>query len=158
MGQTHFSGPVLVGTKTAGEPYGPNQGSIILAQTVAIQATGQANISLPLYVPQGAIILTYFIDTLTAWTAATAALSVGIETIPPGPGNQLITGLDIKTAGRITLPTFTSAQLAAMRNVTVLGVPVAAASQNKAFNLNVVSGTPTAVGYSQFTLLYVQTG
>ena len=153
MGASHFSGPVSIGTKIAGESGGPNQGLVTLQQTVAFQADGTTAVAKTVRVPKSAVLIGFYVDTLTAWTAATAGLTIGKILNPPGL--EFAPVIDVKVAGRAN-PTLTAANLAAMRNVTVLGVPVADNLQNLDIYLVVTSTTPTTVGYTQATLLYTQ--
>ena len=149
MGTTTFSGPVRAGNKTSGETNGPNIGVVTLMQETAITQNGTSAVSSTLYIPVGAKIVDIMVDTLTAFNSATSAvLSVGTA----AAGTQYASGVDVKTAGRVR-PTFTAAQLAAMSNVTVLGVAAPTAAPV------VVTVTPTgatSAGYVRVTLVYAQ--
>lgn len=153
MGQTHFSGPVLTGTKTSGETAGPNQGYVVLEQATSITQNSTTAVSSTLYVPKGAVLLNVFVDVLTAFNSASSAvLSVG----KTAGGTEYVSGVDVKTAtGRIA-PTFTAAQLAAMANISVLGVAVSAANQNETVVVTVTPTGATSAGYVRVTLVYAQ--
>lgn len=153
MGQTHFSGPILTGTKTAGETDGPNQGYVLLEQKVGLAQNSTNAVSETIYVPQGAEIVDILVDTLTAFNSGTSAtLSVG----KTAGGTEYASGVDLKTAAGRQSPTFTAAQLAAMKNISVLGVPVSAANQNKAIVVTVTPSGATSAGYVEVTIIYAQ--
>lgn len=153
MTATHFSGPVMAGTKTAGETNGPNQGYMLMQQEVALTQNSTNAVSATLYVPKGSKIVNILVDVLTAFNSGTSAtLSVGST----AGGTQYASGVDVKTAtGRIT-PTFTAAQLAAMANVSVLGVPVSAANQTEVIVATVTPSGATSAGYVRVTVTYSQ--
>lgn len=152
MGATHFSGPVSVGTKQAGETGGPNQGLVTLEQTVKLQADSTAVVSGLIRVPKGAVILGYYIDTLTAWGGSSSALTIG----KTAGGFEYCTVVTPLTAVRAA-PTLSAAQLAAMRNVTIAGVPVADNLLNQDLYVSVaVGGTPNNNGTTYVTVLYYQ--
>ena len=149
MGTTTFSGPVRSGTLKTGETNGPNLGFAVLEQETSITQNSTTAVSSTLYIPVGAKLIDILVDTLTAFNSATTAvLSVGTA----AAGTQYASGVDVKTAGRVR-PTFTAAQLAAMSNVTVLGVVAPAPAPV------VVTVTPTgatSAGYVRVTLVYAQ--
>lgn len=152
MGQTHFSGPVIAGTKIKGDAFGPNQGYAVLEQRVSLTQNSTNVVSATLYVPQNAEIIDIVVDTLTAFNSATTAvLSVG----KTAGGTEYASGVDAKTAGRVR-PTFTAAQLAAMKNESVLGVAVAAANQNKTIVVSITPTGATSAGYVEATIIYAQ--
>jgi hypothetical protein len=149
MTATHFSGPVMTGTKQSGETNGPNMGYTVLEQTVTLAQNSTTAVSSTLYVPAGSKIIDILVDVLTAFDSATSAtLTVGES----AGDTTYASGVNAKTAGR-TRPTFTAAQLAAMNNMTVLGVadPTPAPV--------VVTITPTGAttaGFVAVTVLYAQ--
>jgi hypothetical protein len=149
MGTTTFSGPVRSGTLKTGEPNGPNLGFAVLEQETSITQNSTTAVSSTLYIPAGSKIIDIIVDVLTAFNSATTAvLSVGTA----AAGTQYASGVDAKTAGRVR-PTFTAAQLAAMSNVSVLGVPAPTTAPV------VVTVTPTgatSAGYVNVTLVYAQ--
>ncbi len=153
MGQTHFSGPVIIGTLTAGQTSGPNQGYTVLRQTIGIPFNATLVSNATIYVPQGAIIEGFTNDVLTAFNSATSAtLSAGVAS----GGTEYMSGVDVKAATGLIAATYTAAQLAAMKNISVLGVAVSAANQVKTINITVTSvGQPTA-GYVYVTVSYIQ--
>jgi hypothetical protein len=149
MTATHFSGPVVAGTKQSGDTYGPNQGYAILEQAVAITQAGVGTVSSTFYVPAGCRIIGFNVDVLTAFdSATTATLSIGTA----AAGTQYVSGVNAKTAGR-TIPTFTAAQLAKMNGVTILGVadPVL-----ETVVVSVITVGATTAGYLVVTCLYAQ--
>lgn len=150
MGTTTFSGPVRSGTLQSGQTNGPNIGYAVLQQSTSITKNGTNAVSSTLYIPAGARILNILVDVLTAFDSATSAvLSVGTA----AGGTQYASGVDVKTAtGRIA-PTFTAAQLAAMDNVTVLGV---AAPTTAPVVVTVTPTGATTAGYVQVTIVYSQ--
>lgn len=149
MTATHFSGPVMTGTKQAGETNGPNMGYTVLQQTVTLAQDGTNAVSATAYLPPGSKIIDIIVDVLTAFNSATSAvLSVG-ET---AGGTEYASSVNAKTAGR-TRPTFTAAQLAAMNNMTVLGV----ADPTPAPVVTTITPTgATTAGFVEVTVLYAQ--
>jgi len=149
MGTTTFSGPVRSGTLKTGETNGPNLGFAVLEQETSITQNSTTAVSSTLYIPVGAKLIDILVDTLTAFNSATTAvLSVGIT----AGGTEYASGVDVKTAGRVR-PTFTAAQLAAMSNVTVLGV---AAPSPAPVVVTVTPTGATSAGYVRVTLVYAQ--
>jgi hypothetical protein len=149
MGTTTFSGPVRSGTLKTGETNGPNLGFAVLEQETSITQNSTTAVSSTLYIPVGAKLIDILVDTLTAFNSATTAvLSVGIT----AGGTEYASGVDVKTAGRVR-PTFTAAQLAAMSNVSVLGV---AAPTPAPVVVTVTPTGATSAGYVRVTLVYAQ--
>lgn len=149
MGTTTFSGPVRSGTLKTGETNGPNLGLAVLEQETSITQNSTTAVSSTLYIPVGSKIINILVDVLTAFNSGTSAvLSVGIT----AGGTEYASGVDVKTAGRVR-PTFTAAQLAAMSNVTVLGV---AAPTTAPVVVTVTPTGATSAGYVRVTLVYAQ--
>ena len=150
MGTTTFSGPVRSGTLKTGETNGPNLGYAVLEQETSITLISSNGVSSTLYIPSGSKIVNIVVDVLTAFNSGTSAvLSVGTA----AAGTQYASGVDVKTAtGRIT-PTFTAAQLAAMSNVSVLGV---AAPTTAPVVVTVTPTGATSAGYVRVTVIYAQ--
>ena len=149
MGTTTFSGPVRSGTLKTGETNGPNLGFAVLEQETSITQNSTTAVSSTLYVPVGAKLIDIIVDTLTAFNSASSAvLSVGTA----AAGTQYASGVDVTTAGRVR-PTFTAAQLAAMSNVSVLGV---AAPTPAPVVVTVTPTGATSAGYVRVTLVYAQ--
>lgn len=150
MGTTTFSGPVRSGTLKTGETNGPNLGYAVLEQETSITQNSTSAVSSTLYIPAGSKIVDIIVDVLTAFNSATSAvLSVGTA----AAGTQYASGVDVKTAtGRIR-PTFTAAQLAAMSNVSVLGV---AAPTTAPVVVTVTPTGATSAGYVRVTVVYAQ--
>lgn len=150
MGTTTFSGPVRSGTLKTGETNGPNLGYAVLEQETSITQNSTNAVSSTLHIPAGSKIVNIVVDVLTAFNSGTSAvLSVGTA----AAGTQYASGVDVKTAtGRIT-PTFTAAQLAAMSNVSVLGV---AAPTTAPVVVTVTPTGATSAGYVRVTVIYAQ--
>jgi hypothetical protein len=150
MAATHLSGPLLTGDKQQGETGGPNQGYVILEQTLTLTQNSTTAVSSTLYVPAGSILLDFLIDVLTAFNSGTSAvLSIGTA----AAGTQYVSGVDVKTAtGRIA-PTYTAAQLAAMSGQSVLGV---AAPVGGTIVATVTPTGATSAGYVNVTVRYAQ--
>lgn len=149
MGTTTFSGPVRSGTLKTGETNGPNLGFAVLEQETSITQNSTNAVSSTLYIPVGSKIIDIIVDVLTAFNSATSAvLTVGTA----AAGTQYAGSVDAKTAGR-TRPTFTAAQLAAMANVSVLGV---AAPTPAPVVVTVTPTGATSAGYLKVTLVYAQ--
>lgn len=149
MGTTTFSGPVRSGTLKTGETNGPNLGYAVLEQETSITQNSTNVVSSTLYIPAGSKIVDIIVDTLTAFnSASTAVLSVGIT----AGGTEYASSVNVKTAGRVR-PTFTAAQLAAMSNVSVLGV---AAPTTAPVVVTVTPTGATSAGYVGVTLVYAQ--
>lgn len=153
MGQTHFSGPVIAGTKTTGQTDGPNQGYAVLQQTVAITQNSTNAVSSTFYVPQGAKIIDFEIDVLTAFDSATSAvLSIG----KTAGGTEYAASVDVKTAAGRIAATYTAAQLAQFANVGLTGTAVSAANENKTIVVTVTPTGATTAGYVRVTCIYAQ--
>lgn len=153
MGQTHFSGPVIAGTLTAGQTGGPNQGPVLLRQTVSLTQNSTTVVDATLYVPQGAEIVDILVDVLTVFNSAVSStISVG----KTSGGTEYASGVDAKTSAVRIRPTFTAAQLAAMKNISVLGVAVSAANQNKTIVVTQTPSGATSTGYAVVTIIYAQ--
>lgn len=149
MGTTTFSGPVRSGTLKTGETNGPNLGYAVLEQETSITQNSTNAVSSTLYIPVGSKIVDIIVDVLTAFNSATSAvLSVGTA----AAGTQYAGSVDAKTAGRVR-PTFTAAQLAAMSNVSVLGV---AAPTPAPVVVTVTPTGATSAGYVRVTIVYAQ--
>ncbi|UOF80359.1 hypothetical protein [Caudoviricetes sp.] len=149
MGTTTFSGPVRSGTLKTGETNGPNLGYAVLEQETSITQNSTTAVSSTLYIPVGSKIVDIIVDVLTAFNSATSAvLSVGTA----AAGTQYAGSVDAKTAGRVR-PTFTAAQLAAMSNVSVLGV---AAPTPAPVVVTVTPTGATSAGYLRVTIVYAQ--
>lgn len=149
MGTTTFSGPVRSGTLKSGETNGPNVGYMVLEQEASIAQDSTNVVSSTVYIPAGSKIVDIIVDTLTAFdSASTAVLSVGTA----AAGTQYAGSVDVKTAGRVR-PSFTAAQLAAMSNVSVLGV---AAPTSAPVVISVTPTGATTAGYVRVTVVYAQ--
>lgn len=149
MGTTTFSGPVRSGTLKTGETNGPNLGFAVLEQETALTQDSTNAVSSTLYVPAGSKLVDIIVDVLTAFDSGTSAtLTVGTT----AGGTEYASGVNAKTAGRVR-PTFTAAQLAAMSNVSVLGV---AAPTTAPVVVTITPDGATTAGYVRVTLVYAQ--
>ena len=150
MSQSQFDGPLASGDKQPGTPppvgttVGSNIGLAVLAQSVTLQAAaGITTLIGDILLPAGSQIVQIIADTVVAFTATTAGLSVGTPGAPPG----YLTGIDAKVVGRAA-PVFTAGQLLAMNNIGI----------NTIVRTSIAITGPTAVGTVQVTILYVQKG
>lgn len=150
MGTTHFSGPVVAGNLGYGEVNGPNQGNVILTQSVTLAQNSTNAVSATMYIPAGAQISNFHVDVLTAFNSgASATLSAGIT----AGGTEYVSGVNVKAAtGRIAI-TFTAAQLAAMYGVSVLGV---AAPTTAPVVVTITPSGATSAGFVVITMTYIQ--
>ena len=143
MGQTTFSGPLVTGDREAGETAGPNLGFSVLAQQKPVVFDATLVQSVVINLPPCQII-DFIADVETVYNSATSAtLSVGIT---PG-GTEIASGVNVKAAAGRLRPTFTAAQLTAMKAFTGRTLYVTVTSV----------GQPTA-GAVTTTLVYAQTG
>lgn len=143
MSLTAFSGPVGTFTQQNDGTNHSDLGLAVLSQAVTLTQNGaDTNVNAVLYLPQNAQILDFLIDDLTQWDSATSAtLSIGTA----AAGTQYVGSINTKTAGR-QAPTYSSAQLTAMSNITThVGV----------FITVTVVGATTA-GITEVTVRYVQ--
>ena len=142
MAATHFSGPVMTGTKSAGETGGPNQGYVVLSQTASITQDSTNAVSASFNIPANAQIINVLFDVTTAFDSATSATG----TVGTSAGDSSYAGsVNAKTAGRASI-SFTGAQLAAMADVGANTTVVATITP---------SGATTA-GAARVTLVYAQ--
>ncbi len=150
MGATHFSGPVVAGDLGYGEVNGPNQGNVVLTQSVTLAQNSTNAVSATMYIPAGARISNFHVDVLTAFNSGSSAtLSAGIT----AGGTEYVSGVNVKAAtGRIAI-TFTAAQLAAMYGVSVLGV---AAPTTAPVVVTITPSGATSAGFVVVTMTYIQ--
>jgi len=121
-----------------------DSGFATYVKVVLVQATGQATLDIPSYLPDGAQVLDVLFDTLTAHTSASATIAIGFT----AGGTDLTSATDVKTTVR-TRPTFTAAQLTAGSSLAHdSGQP------DKAINLRLALGTPTSAGLTNVNILY----
>src|SRR5262245_26785597 len=148
MPVTHLSGLYVGTSKDAGDPNNPkNMGPVICAQMAEIAQNGTNPVTVQLNIPKGAQIIDIIWDTLTAFNSATSATgTVGTA----AGGSQYAGGVDAKVVGRVR-PTFTAAQLAAMSNQSVLGVPALTPSP---VYVTVTPSGATSAGFVNVTLVY----
>lgn len=119
-----------------------DQGVCEMTQTVILTQNSTSNVTASLWVPQNSQLVDFLIDNLTVWDSATSAtLSIGNA----AAGTQYVGSINAKTAGR-QAPTYTSAQLTAMANVTT----------NVQLFIQVTVVGATTAGITQVTLRYIQ--
>lgn len=120
---------------------GDSVGNVVLSQTALLNFDATLVQTVSFKVPEGAQLVAFFADTLTAFNSLTSAtLSIGSA----AAGTQYASGVDVKTDGR-EAPTLTAAQLAAMDDV----------GTNTTVYATVTSvGQPTA-GQVRITVQYV---
>lgn len=120
---------------------GDSVGNVVLSQTALLNFDATLVQTVSIKVPEGAQLVAFFADTLTAFNSLTSAtLSIGSA----AAGTQYASGVDVKTDGR-EAPTLTAAQLAAMDDV----------GTNTTVYATVTSvGQPTA-GQVRITVQYV---
>lgn len=137
---TYMTGPLQTGTGL--DNTGADTGTGVLSQTAVVGFDATLVQNATFSVPNGAQIVDFYIDALTAYDSATSAtLSVGTAS----GGTQYVSGINVKTTGRKSNG-FSAAQLSAMANV----------NSNTSVVATVTSvGQPTA-GSVRVTLVYVQ--
>lgn len=116
----------------------------LLAKEVSIAAAGAASLDVAAYLPDGAQLVDVVLDTTVAHTSATATIAGGTT----AGGTDLFPATDIKAGGRVR-PTFTAAQLAALRSM-----PHVSGQADSPVNLRLALTTPTSVGVTKVLLLY----
>ena len=116
----------------------------LLVKEVSIAAAGGASLDVAVHLPDGAQLVDVLLDTTTAHTSATATIAGGTTV----GGTDLLSATDIKAAGRVR-PTFTAAQLAALR-----GLPHVSGQSDSPVNLRLALATPTSTGVTKVLLLY----
>lgn len=119
----------------------------VLVKEVSISAAGAASLDVPAYLPEGSQLVDVMLDTTTAHTSATATIAGGTTV----GGTDLFPATDIKAGARVR-PTFTAAQLAAMRSL-----PHVSGQSDSPVNLRLALTTPTSVGVTKVLLLYAPT-
>lgn len=117
-------------------------GTAELTQVATLTQNSTTAVTAIVYLPQNASIVDFKIDNLTVWDSGTSAtLSIGTA----AAGTQYVGSINGKTAGR-QAPTYTSAQLTAMANITTsVGVYITMTP----------SGATTA-GITRVTVQYIQ--
>ena len=122
MTASHWSGLLLAGpNKDTGDSSNPyNQGSVALSLCAAIPlTTGILTTEVILNVPPGCQISAFDVDVLTVYNSATSATFSAGST---SAGGQYASGVNVKaSSGRISIATYTAAQLAAMAGLTATG-------------------------------------
>lgn len=136
---TNFGSAIKSGT---GLGVGEDAGFVVLAKSVAIQASGAASQAFTMeFPPAGVKLLNIFNSTSVAHTAATITVAVGTA----AAGDQLVTATDIKALGRDVLNT--DAKMAAFAGFT-----------GGTLHLTVAAGTPTTTGTSEVVVMYMYEG
>lgn len=141
-------GSYAQGAQSAGNYPAPDRdvGFVLFGKTVAMKAAGGATLNIRAYLPEGAQLVDVLLDTVIEHTSASATVAGG--TSAPG-GTELFSATDVKTASR-SRPTFTSEQLLVG---SALGRNPGKA--DRAVHLRMELGTPTSVGLTNVTLVYV---
>jgi hypothetical protein len=141
-------GTYAQGAQTAGSgaQAGRDVGFALYSKTVAMQAAVAANVDVTTYLPDGAQIVDIIMDTLTAHTSASAAISIGTSA---AGGTELASATTVTTGVRVR-PTFTAAQL------TVMNALVRNSAQlDEAIYVRLALGAvQTAVGLTNVTFVY----
>lgn len=143
MPETLFPPAIKSGTPSAD---GTGKGNVVLSQSATIVQNSTTPVSVTFKVPafySGARvkIVDIITDTEVAWNSAVSAtLSVGTA----AAGTQYASGVDTKTAAVRIRPTFTAAQLTAMKSITASEDVVATVTPSGA----------TSAGTTTVTILY----
>jgi hypothetical protein len=142
---TSYSGFAIKSGSTPSDPGGTatDAGTVVLAQTITLQAATAANVDGTINLPKNSRILDFEVDSTVAWTAASASLTIGTT----AGGSEYVSGMDVKTVTRGPTAAYTAAQLAAFD-----------IGSNTAVVARVASGTPNAVGTTRVTVRYVHLG
>lgn len=114
LSHTYFGSTLVAGSALTEET---NGGYVVLSQTISLTSNSGAAVSGSISIPEGAQIIGFNIDTLTApdagaGTASTAPITIGTV----AAGTQYLSATDCFAAGRTAL-SFTAAQLTAMSDV-----------------------------------------
>lgn len=140
-------GTYAQGAQSAGSTATParDAGFALFSKTVAMQAAVAATVDVTTYLPEGAQIVDVILDTVTAHTSASAAITIG--TAAAG-GTEIAPSTTVTTGVRVR-PTFTNTQL------TNMGTLVRDSGQSdKALFIRMALGTPTATGLTNVTFVY----
>jgi hypothetical protein len=107
---TGYSGFSIRSGSYPSEPIGAlsDAGSVVLAQTITLQAATAANVDGQFVLPANARIIEFNGDSTVAWTATTASLTIG----KTAGGTDYVTGFDVKTVTRGPTAALTATQLA----------------------------------------------
>lgn len=140
-------GTYMQGALSAGSTATPSRdmGFNLVSKTVPMQAAVLANVDVTTYLPEGAQIVDIIMDTLTAHTSASAAISIGTSS---AAGTEIASATTVTTGVRIR-PTFTAAQLTAI-NALVRN----SGQTDAAVYIRMALGTPTAVGLTNVIFVY----
>ena len=113
-------------------------------QNLDVVANGNATRDYTLYLPDGAQILDWTLDTTTAHTSATATIQAGTTV----GGNDLFSATNVLSAGRAQ-PTFTAAQL-----LQSAALPHVNGQTDTPVNVRLTLTTPTSVGTTKVNIRY----
>lgn len=92
---TNLSGPLRVGNKRDGR-----NGSVVLEQSVVLEANGTNAVTANVSIPRNASLSQILWDNLVAWDSATSATgTVGTA----AAGTEVASGINAKTAGRVAV-------------------------------------------------------
>jgi len=159
MGTSTFSGPLQAGTVRQGAY--TNTGLVQLAETLPIQAVAALTTDYgPLYIPANSTVIGMTTFTGTAFTGATAAITVG-STLG---GAEYVASTTVKAAGTFahtlvsgalgSIGTAGSGLMSTASNSTISGL--AGAPTTPIYVRITQTATTTAVGTATFVVQYIQ--
>jgi len=139
-------GTYMQGAHTGGSTPTPSRdvGLVTFSQTINIQAGGLATADTTAYLPDGAQILDWNLDTTALHTSATATLSGGTTV----GGTDLFSATNVLAAGRVT-PVLTGPQVLAQQ-----ALPHISGQSDTPINLRLTLTTPTSVGTTKVNVRY----
>jgi len=134
------------GAHTSGSTPTPSRdvGLATFSQTINIQAGGLATADIIAYLPDGAQILDWNLDTTVLHTSASATLSGGTT----AGGTDLFSATNVLAAGRAT-PILTGPQVLAQ-----LALPHVSGQTDTPVYFRLALGTPTSVGTTKVNVRY----
>jgi hypothetical protein len=139
-----------VGTVSATNPMQTNLGTAELVQSAVITQNSTAAVSCVFYIPALSLISSFSNDVLVAFDSVTSAtLSVGAT----AGGTEYVSGVDVKTTGRIAA-THTAAQLLAMSSTAATTQTANVNAYSAVYATITVVGATTA-GTVRVTIRYV---
>ena len=139
-------GTYMQGAQSAGSTPTPSRdvGLATFSQTINIQAAGTANLDVTAYLPDGAQILDWNLDTTVLHTSATATLQAGTTV----GGVDIFSATNVLAAGRAA-PTLTAAQL-----ILAQAMPHVSGQSDSPVYFRLVLTTPTSVGTTKVNIRY----
>lgn len=139
-------GTYMQGAQSAGSTPMPSRdvGLATFSQTINIQAASTATLDVTAYLPDGAQILDWNLDTTVLHTSAAATLQAGTTV----GGTDIFSATNVLTAGRTT-PTFTAAQL-----IVAQAMPHVSGQSDSPVYFRLALTTPTSVGTTKVNIRY----